>query len=153
MLLKGYNWNMKHVQKPIVVPIDDDEDMDEQEEKFGYHKVTPKQYAAYRLMIRREESFVNEKGQEFCSAKFHLGRKLLQLYIVDCYIRAENQTLRWYKNNTQQLRVDKYKNLHDFIKKKANDMSNELNEDITPGNIYVVPSAFSVSICNEILKI
>jgi hypothetical protein len=39
-------------------------------------------------------------------------------------------------------------NLHDFIKKKANDMSNELNEDITPGNIYVVPSAFSVSFRN-----
>ena len=137
---------MKHVREAIIVPRDDDdEDLDDQPSKKGYHKVTPKQYAAYRLMIRREQTFKNEKGQQFCSAKFHLGRKLLQLYIVDCYIRAENQTLRWYKRNTKQLRVDKYKNLHDFIQKKASDMSDELNEHITPGNIYVVPSSFSVS--------
>ena len=119
---------MKHVREAIIVPRNnDDEDLDDQPSKKGYHKVTPKQYAAYRLMIRRELTFKNEKGQKFCSAKFHLGRKLLQLYIVDCYIRAENQTLRWYKRNTKQLRVDKYKNLHDFIQKKASDMSDELN--------------------------
>ena len=134
---------MKHVQRPILVP--SDEDIEEVEQKYGYTKVTPKQYAAYRLMLRREQTVKNEKGQEFCSAKFHLGRKLLQLYIVDCYIRAENQTLRWFKRNTKQLRVDKYKDLAAYLRQKALDMTNDLNEHITPGNIYVVPSTFSVS--------
>ena len=135
---------MQHQPKPVKIPVDDDDDFDEVQKKSAYHTVTPKEYAAYRLMIRKEQTVKNFKGQEFCSAKFHLGRKLLQLYIVDCYIRAENQDLRWYKKNTKQLRVDKYKNLTTFLQQKAAAMSDELNENITPGNIFVVPSSHSV---------
>ena len=83
---------------------------DPQHATSTHNKLTAKEYAAFRLMVREDEEGSSSE-QKFCNALFHLGRKLFQLYIVDSYIRAENSDLRFLRSHTKQLKVDKYLNL------------------------------------------
>ena len=103
-----------------------------------HNRLTAKQYAAYRLMIREDEEGTSTENK-LCNALFYLTRKLFQLYIVDSYIRAENSDLRYLKKNTKQLKVEKYTNLKNYLENKA-----AKEDNCVPGKIFVIPSTHTV---------
>ena len=101
-------------------------------------RLTAKQYAAFRLMVREDEEGTSPENK-LCNALFYLTRKLFQLYIVDSYIRAENSDLRYLKKNTKQLKVEKYTNLKNYLENKA-----AKEDNCVPGKIFVIPSTHTV---------
>ena len=111
---------------------------DPQHATSTHNKLTAKEYAAFRLMVREDEEGSSSE-HKFCNALFHLGRKLFQLYIVDSYIRAENSDLRFLRSHTKQLKVDKYLNLKKYLETKA-----AKEDNCVPGKIYVIPSSHTV---------
>ena len=91
-------------------------------------KVTYKQFTSYRLM---------ERGRK--SGQINLGKKLFQHYIVDMYIRAENNDLSYLKHHQKKLRVEKYKNLRQFLDRKAE------QRNCIPGSVYIIPAGHTVN--------
>lgn len=70
----------------------------------GGRRVTMKQFAAHRLMIRRTNMETNP---------LHLCGRLFQQYIVDQYAKIETNNLHFVRNNQSALRADSYTNLRD----------------------------------------
>ena len=92
------------------------------------NKVTYKQFTSFRLM---------ERGRK--SGQINLAKKLYQHYIVDMYIRAENNDLSYLKHHQKRLRVDKYKNLRQFLNRIAD------QRNCIPGSVYIIPAGHTVN--------
>lgn len=84
--------------------------------------VSIREHAAYRLAIRNAFSIL------------HYSRKLFQQWIVDTWCRIEGLNLRYVKDHQKKMHIDSYKNLLEFIRRRANDR----NERV--GKIFVLPS-------------
>jgi hypothetical protein len=68
------------------------------------HKITVKQFYAYRLMERNHQNTL-----------LHLSGKLFQQYIVDQYAKVEGDRLLWFRRNQSKLRIDSYNNVEDAV--------------------------------------
>ena len=80
------------------------------------------QYYAYKLM-REENSYIHYFG------------RLYQQFIVDCFIKCENNRLQFIKKNQARLRVELYKGMVDAY--------NQLEAKLgTTGKLIVVPANF-----------
>uniref|UniRef100_A0A803QEU3 ATP-dependent DNA helicase n=1 Tax=Cannabis sativa TaxID=3483 RepID=A0A803QEU3_CANSA len=76
----------------------------ELENESDTKKLTMRQYYCFRLQQRLNE------GHSLLQA----GR-LLQQYIVDCYMAIEEERFRWIRNNQKQLRSELYSGLMDAV--------------------------------------
>lgn len=92
----------------------------------GNRRITLKQFAAHRLMIRNRNLSTNP---------VHLGGRLTQQYVVDQYAKIESNNLRFISNNQGKLRADSYNNVMDAY----------LGGRLRTGRRVVLPSSFSGS--------
>ena len=67
------------------------------------------------------------------------GCKLFQQYIVDAYIRTEAARVDFVNRHQQQLRVETYKGLMDFVHSQAQAQNKKT------GKVVVLPSSFQGS--------
>ena len=91
-------------------------------------RVTRAQYYKYLLALRENEF-----------NPIHWGRSLSQQFIVDDFVKYENDQMQWIKDNQKQLKSDLYTNVLDWIKKTANENDKEI------GSFYVLPSTHTGS--------
>lgn len=91
------------------------------------YKITPLQFYTNRFAIR----------PNVFNPILHAG-KLTQQYIVDIYTKDEGDRLQYIRQNQNQLRVELYSGLMDYLKKK----NNNNQQNIKPGNICILPSSF-----------
>ena len=62
-------------------------------------RVTRKEYVQYRLAIKHDFN------------AFITGRRLMQQWVVDSYVKFEKDRLQYLKSNQKQLRTHTYKSL------------------------------------------
>ena len=67
------------------------------------HKITLKSYVQYLIQCRNEANVL------------HMGGKLFQQYVVDQFLRIEQQNLMFIRNNQQQLRAECYQGIVDAL--------------------------------------
>uniref|UniRef100_A0A803P9K7 DNA helicase n=1 Tax=Cannabis sativa TaxID=3483 RepID=A0A803P9K7_CANSA len=84
----------------------------ELENESDTKKLTMRQYYCFRLQQRLNE------GHTLLQA----GR-LLQQYIVDCYMAIEEERFGWIRNNQRQLRLELYSGLMDAVRRGDSDCS------------------------------
>ncbi|CAF5112615.1 unnamed protein product [Rotaria sp. Silwood1] len=90
-------------------------------------RVSMLQFYSYRLAIR--ESF----------SAIHYGGKLFQQYIVDAYVKTEQNRLAFHRQNQKTLRVELYQGLMDHLANEA-----EI-EGLRAGRVIILPSSFQGS--------
>ncbi|XP_060969574.1 uncharacterized protein LOC133036831 [Cannabis sativa] len=95
----------------------------ELENESDTKKLTMRQYYCFRLQQRLNE------GHSLLQA----GR-LLQQYIVDCYMAIEEERFRWIRNNQKQLRSELYSGLMDVVHRGDSDCSKV-------GKVIILPSS------------
>jgi hypothetical protein len=101
------------------------------------NRTTAREYAAYRMMSRGLGDVPRLDGG-FVYADLNCARKLFQHYIVDSFVKAENEDLRFYKKHTAELKVSKYTAVHAYLRKKADE------KGAVPGQVFVVPTSHTV---------
>ena len=84
--------------------------------------VTSMNYYAYMLMIRDDEP-----------NHLHKSKYLFLQFLVDMYVKIENERINYIKYHQKQLRVIEYETLKDAISK---------NKDIDIGKPSIMPSSF-----------
>jgi Helitron helicase-like domain at N-terminus len=67
------------------------------------HKIALKSYVQYLIQCRNEAKIL------------HMGGKLFQQYVVDQFLRIEQQNLMYIRNNQQQLRAECYQGIVDAL--------------------------------------
>ena len=97
----------------------------------SYTRVTPIQFYACRLMIRK-----NLEGKD-TSLLPHGAGLLFQQYVCDVYSRVEGQRLNWYRLNQKNLRVELYDGLSDALQKPKFDLEKPLL-----GTRVILPSSY-----------
>ncbi|CAF2632842.1 unnamed protein product [Rotaria sp. Silwood2] len=90
-------------------------------------RVSMLQFYSYRLAIRPTFSAI------------HYGGKLFQQYIVDAYVKTEQNRLAFHRQNQKALRVELYQGLMDHLANEA-----EI-EGLRPGRVIILPSSFQGS--------
>ena len=75
-----------------------------------------------------------ERNEHF-STLLHSGR-LFHQYIVDSYVRCENQRLKWVRHNQKQIRADLYQGVQDALADDAPNMAGV-------GQRVILPSSFT----------
>ncbi|XP_055914722.1 uncharacterized protein LOC129947961 [Eupeodes corollae] len=85
--------------------------------------VSSKDFYAYQLMIRRDQSNVILRCRELC-----------QQFMVDMYVKIESERLRYLRFNQQKLRVEEYIHLRDTIITNA--------DAAQIGNSVILPSSY-----------
>ena len=88
-------------------------------------RVTRRDYTRYLLAVRN--GIFNP---------FLMGRRLLQQWIVDSYVKIERDRLEYHKSHQKELRIDTYKNLIDYLNTTAT------NNNATVGKLTILPSTF-----------
>ncbi|XP_055910503.1 uncharacterized protein LOC129944866 [Eupeodes corollae] len=88
--------------------------------------VSSKDFYAYQLMIRRDQSNVILRCRELC-----------QQFMVDMYVKIESKRLRYLRFNQQKLRVEEYIHLRDAIITNA--------DAAQIGNSVILPSSYKGS--------
>lgn len=73
-------------------------------------RITLRQFAAHRLMIRRQNLTTNP---------VHICGRLTQQFCVDQYAKIETNNLRYIRNNQSSLRADSYANLRDAMEHRV----------------------------------
>lgn len=101
-------------------------------------KVTMEQYYRYLLARRKEYIMVGNTLRSFFSP-IHYGGKLFQQFLVDVYVRVEQDRLDWIRANQKQLKVESYKGLTDFLKDSPEGSASLVGKD------YILPSSFTGS--------
>ncbi|CAF3050326.1 unnamed protein product [Rotaria sp. Silwood2] len=66
----------------------------------------------------------------------HYGGKLFQQYIVDAYVKTEQNRLAFHRQNQKALRVELYQGLMDHLANEA------VIEGLIPGHVIILPSSF-----------
>ena len=69
----------------------------------------------------------------------HYGGKLFQQYLVDAYIRAEQDRLDYHRFHQIELRCENYITLHDYLADTADELG------IQVGKTIILPSSFEGS--------
>ncbi|CAF4254422.1 unnamed protein product [Rotaria sp. Silwood2] len=90
-------------------------------------RVSMLQFYSYRLAIRPTFSAI------------HYGGKLFQQYIVNAYVKTEQNRLAFHRQNQKALRVELYQGLMDHLANEA-----EI-EGLRPGRVIILPSSFQES--------
>ena len=85
------------------------------------------QFYSYRLAVRQTFSAI------------HYAGKLFQQYIVDAYVKTEQNRLAFHRQNQNILRVELYKDLMDHLANEAP------IQGLKPGRIVILPSSFQGS--------
>uniref|UniRef100_A0ABD2WAL1 Helitron helicase-like domain-containing protein n=1 Tax=Trichogramma kaykai TaxID=54128 RepID=A0ABD2WAL1_9HYME len=104
----------------------------------GWHRNIPKQitkerrvtragYFKYRLALRNDEYNV-----------FIHGGKLFQQWLVDSYVKIEQDKMNFFKQEKAKLRVETYKGLSDYLENKAKNINGKVGHD-----------AASIQLCNQ----
>ncbi|CAF5002532.1 unnamed protein product [Rotaria sp. Silwood1] len=87
-------------------------------------RVSMLQFYSYRLAIRQTFSAI------------HYAGKLFQQYIVDAYVKTEQNRLAFHRQNQKTLRVELYQGLMDHLANEA------VIEELKPGRVIILPSSF-----------
>lgn len=87
-------------------------------------KVTMEQY--FRHLFSRREAF----------NPIHYGGKLFQQFLVDAYVRVEQDRLDWIRANQKQLKVESYKGLSGYLQDKPDGTGAQVGKD------YILPSSY-----------
>ncbi|CAF3164635.1 unnamed protein product [Rotaria sp. Silwood2] len=90
-------------------------------------RVSMLQFYSYRVAIRATFSAI------------HYGGKLFQQYIVDAYVKTEQNRLAFHRQNQKALRVELNQGLMDHLENEA-----EI-EGLRPGHVIILPSSFQGS--------
>ena len=90
-------------------------------------RVSMLQFYSHRLAVRQTFNPIHHAG------------KLFQQYIVDAYVKAEQNRLAFHRHNQKALRVEMYKGLMDHV---ANESQ---KEGLKPGRLVILPSSFQGS--------
>ena len=117
---QGCHKNIAKISNRTFV-IDNDDPQGEQSNR----RVTRGSYVKYRIDIRSDTFNA-----------FLLGRRLLQQWIVDSYIKIERDRIEYIRRNQKQLRVESYQGLVDHLSNTANDMNCQV------GKIVILPRTF-----------
>ena len=91
-------------------------------------EISQLEFYSYRLAIRQEFSAL------------HLSGKLFQQYLVDSYVKTEQNRLMWVRKNQDTLRAENYQGLADFVRSEA------YAQGVNPGKITILPSTFPGSV-------
>ena len=98
-----------------------------------YNRITPIQFFAHRLMVRRDDQGQGPRR----SILPHCGGMLFQQFICDAYSRAEAQRLNWYRQNQASLRVEQYQGLYDAVY-----LGEQTHEKPKIGTQVLLPSSY-----------
>ncbi|CAF1168023.1 unnamed protein product [Rotaria sordida] len=90
-------------------------------------RVSMLQFYSYRLAICPTFSAIQ------------YGGKLFQQYIVDAYVKTEQNRLEFHRQNQKALRVELYQGLMDHLANEAE------TEGLRPGRVIILPSSFQGS--------
>jgi hypothetical protein len=83
-----------------------------------------------------------EWQKNFSSTDFNpirLGGKLYQYYLVDAYVKVEQDRLDWVRMNQKTLKAESYKVLNDYIRTTADEEGKKV------GKTFILPSSFKGS--------
>ena len=112
---------------PILFPCGDEgwyPELEKIDQSRNRKRVSMLQFYSYRLAIRQSFNPI------------HYGGKLFQQYIVDAYVKTEQNRLAFHRQNQKALRVELYKGLMDHLANEA-----EL-QGLKPGRVIILPSSF-----------
>ena len=90
--------------------------------------LTRLELAQYRLAFRSEVATHISSG--------HFGGRLFQQYLVDTYIRVEQERIQWIKNNQKTLLSENYTGVNQFLSNLAEKKNAVVGEKI------ILPSSF-----------
>ncbi|CAF4768133.1 unnamed protein product, partial [Rotaria sp. Silwood2] len=82
------------------------------------------QFYSYRLAIRQTFSAI------------HYAEKLFQQYIVDAYVKTEQNRLAFHRQNQKTLRAELYQGLMEHLANEA------VIEGLKPGRVIILPLSF-----------
>uniref|UniRef100_A0A914DCA3 ATP-dependent DNA helicase n=1 Tax=Acrobeloides nanus TaxID=290746 RepID=A0A914DCA3_9BILA len=68
-----------------------------------------------------------------------LGGKLYQQYLVDAYVKVEQDRLDYHRYNQKELKAEKYKILHDYLEQTADEQGRKV------GKTFILNSSFKGS--------
>ncbi|EPB71689.1 hypothetical protein ANCCEY_09208 [Ancylostoma ceylanicum] len=89
-------------------------------------KLTQREYYAYLLFTRNQFNPI------------HLAGKLMQQFVLDSWVKIEQNRLKFIKQNQAQLRLDTYRGLQDFMMADDSDSG-------PPGRRIVLPASYTGS--------
>ncbi|CAF4462084.1 unnamed protein product [Rotaria sp. Silwood2] len=115
---------------PLLFPLGDEgwhPGLEKTDQSRKRKRISMLQFYSYRLAIRQTFSTI------------HYGGKLLQQYIVDAYVKTEQNRLAFHRQNQQALRVELYQGLMDHLANEA------VIEELKPGRVVILPSSFQGS--------
>jgi len=126
--------NISQIQKecdpltyPLIFPLGDCgwfEGLQKQSSSRRRTRITQKEFYCYRLAIRNELSILHKSG------------KLFQQYLVDSYVKIEQNRLNWIRNNQTELRAETYTGLMDYLAGAAAD------NNAVIGRRCILPASF-----------
>jgi len=97
-------------------------------------KVTLLEYFSYLLSIRNADSA--NCGNRISFNPLHHGGKLFHQYLVDSYVKVEQDRLDFIRYNQPTLKVEQYQALHDYLDDTADEMG------VRVGKTIILPSSF-----------
>ncbi len=115
---------------PILFPRGDEgwhPELEKADQSRNRKRVSMLQFYSYRLAVRQTFSAI------------HYAGKLFQQYIVDAYVKTEQNRLAFHRQNQKVLRVELYKGLMDHLANEA------VVQGLKPGRIIILPSSFQGS--------
>ena len=96
-----------------------------------------REHAGYQFAIREEFSPILQCGY------------LLQQYVVDQWLKIEEQPLQFIRDNQVQLHVDQYRGFMDHLERRQQHLNAQNGEaDVRPGRPVVLPSTHRNSLRN-----
>jgi len=101
----------------------------------GMHGLLPNGKRQNISLLEYYSSLISEREDTFTT--LHQARDLFQQFVVDAYCKVEADRLHFFEHNQQQLRVETYAGLADFLAKRAEE------EGARAGRIIVLPSTFT----------
>ncbi|RCN27829.1 hypothetical protein ANCCAN_26434 [Ancylostoma caninum] len=120
-------------------------------------KITFAQYYRYMIAIRKSSALIEKKDSDRdfnCFADYmwnpepgnlndfnpiRLGGKLYQQYLVDAYVKVEQDRLDYVRQNQKVLKVENYKALRDYLECTADEQGKRV------GRTIILPSSFKGS--------
>jgi hypothetical protein len=112
---------------PILFPCGDEgwhPELEKIDRSRNRKRVSMLQFYSYRLAMRQGFSPI------------HYAGKLFQQYIVDAYVKTEQNRLAFHRQNQKALRAEMYNRLMDHLANEA-----EL-QGLKPGRVIILPSSF-----------
>lgn len=112
---------------PVLFPLGDEgwhPELEKVDPSRNRKRVSMLQFYSYRLPVRSDFSPIHQAG------------KLFQQYLVDAYVKTEQNRLAFHRQNQTVLRVEMYKALIDHLANEA------AAQGLKPGRMIILPSTF-----------